>query len=317
MTGNRIVVTGASSFIGRHLMPYLVQNGYTRLVAVTRSAGKIESIDPSLELAEGDILDPVFLLGLLNTDDVLINLLHIPKGSSEHYQNDNFRVAENLMASARSNRPKLILHCSTTEVVGRTMESSVTEQTTCHPINDYQKLKLAIEHRLLDFSKETGIPVAILRLSEVFGPGGRGLNSIIQTLAQGSRINNLWKTFILGNRRTHYIHISKVLSAFYQVMHLDSRDSPLSLIVADDVPDNHYRRVAREILESYGKKGCLSPVSVPNAIVKLYFRFFKYSLDCSYTISGGKMAEVGVSFSTTFRQDLRSYLDWYKVNAGK
>ena len=88
-----------------------------------------------------------------------------------HYRND-------LTAA----RPVAVVYLSTVGVYGDHGGAWVDEESPCRPVSKRSKWRLAAEAAWQRFATETGIPVAIIRLSGIYGPG-RGL---FQKLKEGT-----------------------------------------------------------------------------------------------------------------------------------
>ena len=72
-------------------------------------------------------------------------------------------------AAARIGR---LVHCSTVSVYGRTSETVLTETSARSPLDEYGRIKLAVEDELADGIRER-FGLVIVRPSAVFGAGGR------------------------------------------------------------------------------------------------------------------------------------------------
>jgi nucleoside-diphosphate-sugar epimerase len=77
-----------------------------------------------------------------------------------HYRDD--------LAAAQ---PDSIVYLSTVGVYGDHGGAWVDEQSPCRPVSKRSKWRLAAEAAWQRFAAETGIPVAIIRLSGIYGPG--------------------------------------------------------------------------------------------------------------------------------------------------
>lgn len=75
MPEERVLVAGASGFIGRRLVPALLREGYA-VRALTRTPGRYRAPDPRVEVAKGDVLDPASLQAALTGCDAAFYLVH-------------------------------------------------------------------------------------------------------------------------------------------------------------------------------------------------------------------------------------------------
>ncbi|MFC6976808.1 NAD(P)H-binding protein [Halomicroarcula sp. GCM10025709] len=90
----RVLVTGASGFVGGHLVPALVDAGHT-VVAMVRDSDRYDP-PPGVDVYEGDVLDP----GLtLPTVDAAYYLIHSMAADGDFSELDR-RAARNFVAAA-------------------------------------------------------------------------------------------------------------------------------------------------------------------------------------------------------------------------
>jgi nucleoside-diphosphate-sugar epimerase len=68
-------------------------------------------------------------------------------------------------------RPQAICYLSTVGVYGNHDGAWVDETSECRPVSERSKRRVAAEQAWLAFGRETGIPVSIVRLAGIYGPG--------------------------------------------------------------------------------------------------------------------------------------------------
>ena len=102
-----IFITGASGFVGGHLVDYLIARGH-RVRCLARSESAIDSLSAKgAEVVSGDITRPETLKGILNSDDFIFHLVGIiqEKGTatfeSVHREGTSSLVAEARRAGVR------------------------------------------------------------------------------------------------------------------------------------------------------------------------------------------------------------------------
>jgi hypothetical protein len=106
--------------------------------------------------------------------------------------------------------PASIVYFSTVGVYGDHGGAWVDEQSPCRPLSKRSKWRLAAEALWQRFAAETGIPVAIIRLSGIYGPG-RGP---LQKLKEGAsrRIVKPGQVF----NRIHAGDIARIVEAAFE-----------------------------------------------------------------------------------------------------
>jgi dihydroflavonol-4-reductase len=168
----RILVTGATGFIGAHLCRALVDRGH-EVVALVRDAKKAATELPAsgvtplagdLSLFEREDL-------VLPACDVVIHLAGVVAAKSpELYDAVNFEAVRSLVkALARQSwRPRRLLFASSLAAAGPTdTRVPITERDPAAPIEPYGRSKLKAEQFL---QAEAPFPTTSFRPSLVFGP---------------------------------------------------------------------------------------------------------------------------------------------------
>jgi len=93
----RVLVTGASGFVGGNLVPALVEAGH-EVVAMTRDAGSYDAAE-GVDVVEGDLLDPSTLPGVFDGIDAAYYLVHSLQTGEDFEQRDR-EAATNFTAAA-------------------------------------------------------------------------------------------------------------------------------------------------------------------------------------------------------------------------
>src|SRR5438128_1535254 len=104
----RVLVTGASGFIGGHLIAYLLQRG-DEVVGLVRSTSDLSGLAPlfegygrNLRLVVGDLRDPASLPAGLTDVDYVYHLGAVLMGTSRaEFQATNVEGTEHLLAAVR------------------------------------------------------------------------------------------------------------------------------------------------------------------------------------------------------------------------
>lgn len=188
----KILVTGATGFIGRNLLPVLAHQREGHSVsAVARRIPKDANLN--INWIAADLANPGWVKDLPDEDiDVVIHL-----AQSKHYRdfpiqstdifNINVRATFELSEWAMKRGVKRILFASTGNVYG-SKACSHREDDPCFPDTMYGASKLSAEMLLKPFSDF--LDVLILRFFGVYGPGQTDamLPGIIQRFNAGNEI---------------------------------------------------------------------------------------------------------------------------------
>jgi nucleoside-diphosphate-sugar epimerase len=166
----RILVTGATGFIGRALCVGLVGRGHTVLGRSRRPAEPI----PEVELRTIGNIGPITdWSGHLDAIEIVVHLAnrahHSGRGAADHKEAQAARVLA--LAAARAGVRRMI-HMSSVRTMGdATLPGApLRESDLPRPRDDYGRGKLAIERTLLRAAQETCVEIVILRPPLVYGP---------------------------------------------------------------------------------------------------------------------------------------------------
>ena len=168
----KILVTGGTGFVGRALVPKLVQAGYQVTVlgrALRSPFGK------TAVYLRGDLSDPQSLRKIGLFDAVIHLAANIDiNGSIERPDlmiRDNVFMLLNLLEHFRNRHEKpLIVFASTDRVYGKSQKRIVDESERPYPIEAYTASKIMGESLLATYSSLYGIPHIVLRMDSIYGP---------------------------------------------------------------------------------------------------------------------------------------------------
>jgi nucleoside-diphosphate-sugar epimerase len=177
-----ILVTGASGFIGKHLVGALAKSGWA-VRAAARDPEQIPArhvervVLPDLSRAA----DWAPLLDGATHVLHLAGIAHAPGALPDDvYVRINADAVGELAEAARGTVERLVLMSSVRAQAGLAADHVITEADTPQPTDAYGRAKLAAE-RLL---RESGVGFAVLRPAVVYGKGVKGNIASLGTLAQ-------------------------------------------------------------------------------------------------------------------------------------
>lgn len=176
----KVFVTGASGFIGSHLVEALLKKKYIvhALAAydINSSLGWLEHIkSKNLKIIHGDVCDENFIFKITKKIDYIIHLaalISIPYSylSPYSYIKNNIEGTYNILEAARKNKVKKTLHTSTSEVYGTAQYSPIDEKHPLNPQSPYAASKISADSLAISYFKSFGLPVTIIRPFNTFGP---------------------------------------------------------------------------------------------------------------------------------------------------
>jgi nucleoside-diphosphate-sugar epimerase len=176
----RILLTGGTGFIGRDLTNRLLERGH-EVIVVTRSKARMKhSLGKRLKVLEADICEKTARWSHspeLNEVDVLIHAAACLDyfGKRRRLDRVNVQGTQSTLGSfVGFPRIKKIIFLSSIEAMGPIAEGDIPADETagCAPISPYGDSKLQAEKVVEQFGESRSVPYVILRLGNVYGPGG-------------------------------------------------------------------------------------------------------------------------------------------------
>jgi dTDP-glucose 4,6-dehydratase len=179
----RVVVTGAGGFIGSHLTEELARRGAKVRALVHYNSrghwGFLEGLDPALkarvEIFSGDVADPNCVSELIEGSEVVFHLaalIAIPYSyhAPASYVSTNVQGTLNVLEACRRWRVGRLVQTSTSEVYGTARFVPITEEHPLQGQSPYAATKIASDQLALSFEKSFGLPVAVCRPFNTYGP---------------------------------------------------------------------------------------------------------------------------------------------------
>lgn len=171
----KVLVTGATGFIGSNLVAELVKRGY-EVTCLARKTSRLRYLEGlNLNIVYGDCTDKDSLQRLSLNFSYVFHLAGLTKArKEEEFFLTNGKGTENLLnvVSESPQRVKRFLYMSSLAAVGPSREGTPLDETaTPWPVSLYGKSKLEGEQATLRYKDQ--IPVTVLRPSAVYGPRDR------------------------------------------------------------------------------------------------------------------------------------------------
>jgi nucleoside-diphosphate-sugar epimerase len=187
LAGRRVLVTGATGFIGGRLVERLiVEHGAEVRVLVRNLAAAARLARFPVTVLRGDITSSPDLAVAIQGCDAVFHCAYGTSGSQKHRAYINREGTRRVLEASRAASVGRIVYLSTLMVYGQTTDGDLDETAPRRRFgNAYSDSKLEAEQIALT----SGLPVAVLQPTAVYGPyGGVWTESVIRALRAGRQI---------------------------------------------------------------------------------------------------------------------------------
>lgn len=282
---DRILITGASGFIGPKLIEKLSEYGFNKLICFVRPSSDVTKLDMiahtnrdlDLQIIRGNLLVPDDCKRA--TDGVAV-VYHLAVGTGDKsYPNaflNSVVTTRNLIESLKDNRDlKRFVNVSSFSVYSpMNMRRGALLDETC-PLEPEPQLrceaycygKVKQDELVLKYGKKCGLPCVIMRPGVVYGPGKSGLTGRVGTPTFGLYLH------FGGSNEIPLTYVDNCADAIALAGFTPGVEGEIFNIVDDDLP------TARKLLRLYKRNvGSFTSVYVPHPISYLFcFLWEKYS----------------------------------------
>jgi nucleoside-diphosphate-sugar epimerase len=226
----RILVTGASGFVGRALVTELANSGHSVRAAMRQPADVFPR--PVEVVAVSDLTRPVEWRALLKNIETVIHLAGIahvgPSIPEEAYDRVNRLATAELANAARATGVRHLVFASSIRAqCGPSSVRVMRETDLPQPTDAYGRSKLAAE----DAVRAASVPFTILRPVLIYGPGVKGNLERLVRLAQTP-----WPLPLgLCRNRRSLLARQNLIGAIHHILQTPAAKGE-TYIVADPVP---------------------------------------------------------------------------------
>jgi UDP-glucose 4-epimerase len=228
LSGRRVLVTGGSGFIGRHVVSELTADG-----AAVRVVDLEPHPDPDVDVVRGDIADPAVLKNAFEGGfDSVVHLAAVTSvlrsiEQPELTYRTNVAGTHNLLEAARAAGMTSLAFTSTNAVTGPMDEPAITERATLKPLTPYGATKAAGEMLMSAYTASYDVRCTCLRLTNVYGLGMQAKDSIVARLMRAIRTGDTFEIYGDGRQVRDYVNVVDVVAAVRLALASDAWSGPV------------------------------------------------------------------------------------------
>ena len=181
------LVTGASGFIGSHLVDHLLEKKYQVRVLLRKTSSTEWLQKLPIEFVYGDLFTPEALQRAVSDVEYVYHSAGLTKAkTTEEYFRANADGTTNLLQAVKTHSPKIrrFVHISSQAAVGPSPTATpLTEADEARPLTSYGRSKWKAEEECHRFSMD--FPITIVRPPAVFGPRDKDIFEFFNTVGKG------------------------------------------------------------------------------------------------------------------------------------
>jgi CDP-glucose 4,6-dehydratase len=230
--GSTALVTGAQGFVGSWLTEHLLDEG-GRVVAPRRdvpalSRFRLEGLEQRCDLVQADLLDGAALARVVNEyePDIVFHLAaqtivgtanRSPLATFETNVRGTWNLLEACRALGERGRAGAIVVASSDKAYGAHDKLPYREDFPLHPVYPYDVSKACADLVARSYAHTYGLPVAVTRLANIYGPGDFNLSRIVPDTARALVLGERPVIRSDGTPQRDFIHVADAVEAYLTV----------------------------------------------------------------------------------------------------
>ncbi len=306
----RILITGGAGFIGSNFVRYILTEYPSAEVNVldkltyAGNVNNLRDVRTDIELITGDICDKEVVVRSMRDCESVINFAaetHVDRSivDAHKFVQTDIVGTHVLLEAAKEHNVKHYIQISTDEVYGSIKEGSFAETDPLNPSSPYAASKAGADLLVLSYVKTYGLPCAITRSSNNYGPYQHPEKLIPHFITNALRDRPL-TVYGRGDNVRDWLHVYDNCAAI-DLVRRKGKKGEIYNIGAGNERSNV--EITKMILELLGKPSTLMSFTPDRP-----GHDFRYSVECS------KVWTLGWRPETAFEEGLAQTVSWYTDN---
>ncbi|MCK5013087.1 MAG: NAD-dependent epimerase/dehydratase family protein [Candidatus Omnitrophica bacterium] len=211
LSNQRVLVTGATGFLGSRLVEKLIIDHNARVRVIIRNFNKAARIARfGIEIIKGDVTDPDNVDSAVKDCDIVIHCAwsYSDKHNEKETKQSNIEGLKNILRAAEREKVKRTIFVSSQAVYPDREKGYITEDSARrYTGNVYPDTKLRCEEIVRSFS-EKGVPVVTVQPTTIYGPW-----STIWTVNPLMRLKKMYLALDDGEGLCNAVYVDDVVEA--------------------------------------------------------------------------------------------------------
>lgn len=231
-----VLITGGTGFIGTNLALRYAREGH-RVRVASREATEVERENArdlkqaGVETVLGDVRDGEMLATMTRGVQVVHHIaaaMREANMSDRAFWETNVAATRRLLEVSHEAGVKRFVYCSSIGAMGKSMRKPASEDSPTNPQDIYQRTKKAAEEACFAFHRQRGLPIAIMRPADVYGPRDRRLLKLFRSIKKG-RFAMLGS----GENEHHMVYVDDLVDGFVRGAEAEAAVGQVFILAGD------------------------------------------------------------------------------------
>lgn len=311
--GRKVLVTGASGFVGSHLVKKLTSKK-SKIVTLSQKGAKPsdKSIEEIGSVENFDKLNDIIKKYRISTIFHLAAQPIVETGQANPIATFevNIRGTWNVLEAARQNKVQKVIIASTAHVYGDNPKLPFKEEYFPQPSRPYETSKACADLLAQSFADTYNLPVEIPRFVNIYGPGDFNLSRLIPKVITIILQGNSPRIWDVGSVRD-FLYIDDAIKAYL-------------MLAEKKFPDGKRGRIFNfgtgkpiKVLDLVKKIIKIAENKLINVTIESIPRDRSNEIRRQYVSSAKAKKELGWYPKISLDAGLAKTFEWYKKNIGK
>ena len=294
----KVIVTGASGFIGNKTALCFLRNGY-EVIGWDRqdSCGnyniiKVDMLNQSEIVVALQTFSPDIIIHCAGSADVGKSV----KDPDSDYKG-NVTITHNLMFAIHNLglEKTRIVYLSSAGVYGNPISLPISEEMPLNPLSPYAVHKVMCEELCKYFVSNYGMNVKVARIFSAYGAGLR--KQIFWDMHKKANATGRLEMFGTGNESRDYIHVDDVVQCLYLLATRNSENVIFNVANGEEI-------TIREVTEMFAKIAGINQNDV------IFNGVVREGDPLNWKADISRIREIGYFKTVSMEKGLKEYVDW-------